>query len=82
MPAGRAPPRETLMIGYSCTPSPVMNGAARVAAAADGRALRGWKVVRPPRLHRGASSVLVSRSRAMPAGGRRSAVAQYLRGRR
>ena len=47
------------------------NGAARVAGAAIGRALRDSKVVRPSRCHSAASSALVSRCRAMP--GRRPA---------
>ena len=46
--------------------------AARVAGAASGRARRDSKVVRPSRCHGAASSALVSRSRAMPAGDRRS----------
>ncbi len=48
------------------------NGASRVAGAAIGRALRDSKVVRPSRWHSAASSALVSRSRAMPVGNRRS----------
>ena len=46
-----------------------MKGAARVAGAAIGRALRDSTVVRPSRWRSAASSALVSRSRAMPVGG-------------
>ena len=67
-PAGRNPHDRVLPY----TPSGMKNARPRVGGAVSGRGIRDWKGVRNSSWHCAALSALVSRSRAMPAGGRPS----------
>ena len=65
------PPGETIMIGSSRTPRLASKKGA-AAGRVSGRGIRDWKRVRNSSWQSAVSSALVSRSRAMPTGGRRS----------
>ena len=67
-PAGRNPHDRVLPY----TPPGMKKARPRVGGAVSGRGIRDWKGVRNSSWHCAAPSALVSRSRAMPAGGRRS----------